>query len=122
MRRHLCAMNFRNNLDSAAMRRFGIKVKFDYLDANQAWEMFVTTLDELCIKGTSPEQMARLKSALSNLCNLAPGDFNAAKQCLELMNERDMAAGLLKTLQSESRLKPDGGRQAMGFAKFQGMR
>ena len=113
----LCATNFRENLDSAAMRRFGLKVKFDYLDAGQSWLMFVRTLTDAGADGPSPGDDARIKRELSALSNLAPGDFTAAKQRMELMGENASADDLLKTLREESRLKPNGGRKRIGFTQ-----
>lgn len=112
----VCATNFRESLDSAALRRFGLKIRFDYLNAEQSWLMFVGTLAALGGGSPSVSDTARIKQELSALRNLTPGDFNAAKQRFELLGEAISVDGFLEALQEESRLKPDGNRRPIGFA------
>ncbi len=113
----LCATNFRENLDSAALRRFGLKVKFDYLNAGQSWLMFIRTLADLGGDGPSPGDETRIKQELSALTNLTPGDFAATKQRFELLSEDVSFEGLLEALREESHLKPDGNRRPIGFTE-----
>jgi hypothetical protein len=113
----LCATNFRENLDSAAMRRFGLKIRFDYLTCDQTWLMFERTLATLGGDSLPATDTARIQRELSALRNLTPGDFTAAKQRFELLGEHGSADDLLEALQEESRLKPDGNRKPIGFAE-----
>lgn len=113
----LCATNFRENLDSAALRRFGLKIRFDYLNPEQLWLMFVRTLAALGGGSPSASDTARVKQELTALRNLTPGDFNATKQRLDLLGEAVCVDELLKALKEESRLKPDGNRRAIGFVE-----
>jgi transitional endoplasmic reticulum ATPase len=112
----LCATNFRENLDSAALRRFGLKIRFDYLNPEQSWLMFIRTLAALGGGSPSVSDTARIQRELSALRNLTPGDFNSAKQRYELLGEAVSVDGFLEALQEESRLKPDGNRRPIGFA------
>ena len=107
----ICATNFREHLDSAAMRRFGIKIEFRYLNAEQVWRLFMQTLDE---PGVAANEENDLRHRLISLTNLTPGDFLAARQCVEMEDDPVTPETLLEKLKSESRLKPDGGKP-IGF-------
>jgi len=63
-----------NDLDQASLRRFAIKVEFDYLKPEQAINM----LDQESI--AKPALAGA--SAIAMLSNLAPGDFAAVKKTL----------------------------------------
>ncbi len=67
----ICSTNLMNDLDQASLRRFAIKVKFDYLKPDQAWKM----LKKECVGKAT----ARDREAISAMANLAPGDFAAVK-------------------------------------------
>ncbi len=112
----LCATNFIDHLDTASIRRFGLKVRFDYLKVEQRCVMF----EEFCsgLGGGPMDDLTRAKvhRALAGLSNLTPGDFSAVRQRAGLLGETAMATALLEALREESSLKPDGQKRKIGFA------
>ena len=65
--------NLMDGLDQAALRRFDLKVKFDFLRANQAWELLSRHCKGLGLPQPKPDEQARI----SRLASLTPGDFAA---------------------------------------------
>lgn len=65
--------NLMEGLDQAALRRFDLKVKFDFLRADQAWELLTRHCEGLGLLQPQPEEHARV----SRLVSLTPGDFVA---------------------------------------------
>lgn len=64
--------NLMKHLDQAALRRFDLKVKFDYLNSQQAWKLLERCCAQLKLAKPSP----KLKVAIRNLTILTPGDFS----------------------------------------------
>ncbi len=69
----IATTNLMENLDKASLRRFDLKLKFDFLKPQQAWEMFVMYHKELAIK----EIDKTLKKEFLHVKQLTPGDFAA---------------------------------------------
>lgn len=111
----ICSTNFMENLDIASLRRFGLKIHFDYLKSEQSWKLFLSTLEELggeILDELSPTQIQR---ELANLANLTPGDFTAITQQWAMLDKPVSPSNLLETVQQESRLKLDGPKRSIGF-------
>jgi transitional endoplasmic reticulum ATPase len=105
----IASTNLMASLDSAALRRFDLKINFDYLQPPQAWMLFCDALQNL---GLTPDP--NLEPPLARLGCLTPGDFaNVARQS-RLRHIAD-ARGFLDRLSSECAAKPDGRRRAIGF-------
>jgi len=106
----IASTNLMDELDQAALRRFDLKLKFGYLRAGQAWELFVRQCAALSIPAPSRE----LKSALDRLAILTPGDFAAVARQHRF---RPIAtpAVLLAALEQECLVKDDGQRKLIGF-------
>jgi transitional endoplasmic reticulum ATPase len=101
--------NLMDWIDQAALRRFDIKAKFDFLNSTQAWEL----LCRYCAADGRAEPSLELRSRLSRLANLTPGDFAVVArrtrfEGLESVSDR------LEALESESALK-NGGKHPIGF-------
>ncbi|NMV37880.1 AAA family ATPase [Ralstonia insidiosa] len=69
----VASTNLMDGLDQAALRRFDLKVKFTYLKAGQAWDLFCRHCQALAFTPPSWDLQARL----GRLQNLTPGDFAA---------------------------------------------
>ncbi len=110
----IAATNFLDTLDPASLRRFGVKVGFDYLDEDQRLALFRQSLASA--GGDSAPLPEPVAAALRRLSNLTPGDFAAVRRRQELLDAPPTAADLLAALAEESRLKPDGTKRAIGFA------
>lgn len=69
----IASTNLMGDLDEAALRRFDMKVRFDYLDAEQARTLFTKACEQLGVAPPDAADLARL-----NLPSvLTPGDFAA---------------------------------------------
>jgi len=105
----IASTNLMTSLDSAALRRFDLKIRFDYLKPEQAWALFVDTRMQL---GIEDEQ--ELEASIARLTCLAPGDFANVVRQARLRPVRSSIA-LLQCLRSECEMKPEGRHQRIGF-------
>lgn len=95
-----CATNFSQNMDSAVMRRFNYKIKFDFLAEDAKELLFVKMLgDKLNEKLTDDEI-----SCIRKIPNLTPGDFKVVRQ-KNFFSESLTAAMLIEQLKMESAYK-----------------
>ena len=69
----IASTNLRDNLDQAALRRFDIKIRFDYLLPQQSWSLLESYCNTLNLD--APDKA--LEARLGRLHNLTPGDFAA---------------------------------------------
>lgn len=69
----IATTNLMDNLDRASLRRFDLKLEFDYLKAQQAWNMFLLYCKDLNLKQPSNS----LQQTVKALRYLTPGDFAA---------------------------------------------
>jgi len=67
----IASTNLMTCLDQASLRRFDLKIKFDYLKPEQSWRLLTQQCKNLGISVPSKT----LKSTLNILNNLTPGDF-----------------------------------------------
>ena len=97
-----CTTNFRENLDSATLRRFTFKITLDYLTPGQSNSAFSTyfALD------APPE--------LEDFTNLTPGDFAVVFRKAEILGYLQDPKGLAKLLAAEAEAKPNH-RRRIGF-------
>lgn len=98
----VCTTNLLETLDSASLRRFTFKVRFDYLTTEQARVAFMHFF------GRQPP------SQLDQIGLLTPSDFALVKKRAELGGFADDDAGLCDLLLQEASIKPDFRRSA-GF-------
>ena len=78
--------NWMDKMDMACLRRFSHKVKFDYLTADQRWNLFV---QEYCRLGGTVEEAQSVEDQIRRMEGLTPGDFavvvrNQATLCVNL--------------------------------------
>lgn len=105
----IASTNLMDRLDAAAMRRFDMKVHFDYLRPDQAWAMFEDAARRL---GIEPDPMVH--GTLSSLGDLTPGDFATVLRQARL--SRPSSAGdLVCRLEAECQVKPEHRRKPIGF-------
>lgn len=69
----IASTNLMDGLDQAALRRFDLKVKFDFLRPEQASELFQRYCKQLNLDAPSTDLLAKL----ARLAHLTPGDFAA---------------------------------------------
>jgi len=105
----IASTNLMEHLDTAALRRFDLKIEFRYLKPEGAWALFQDTASSL---GLDVEESDRLK--LGRVRNLSPGDFaNVMRQ--SRLRPIKSAAQLLDQLKAEVALKPESRTKSLGF-------
>lgn len=112
----ICATNFIEQLDPAAMRRFAVKVRFDPLRGEQVHALFADMLSALKIGPLPEHEQQRLSRELNSLSGLTPGDFNAARKALDLGAYPATVQGFLDALGEELACKPGLLKRRIGFA------
>lgn len=105
----MASTNLMDDLDPAALRRFDLKVRFDFLKPEQAWEL----LRRQCVSLELADPMHDLRPHLDRLGNLTPGDFAAvARQ--HRFRPIESAVALVTALVGECALK-EGSHAGIGF-------
>lgn len=105
----IASTNLMNGLDEAALRRFDLKVKFDYLRPSQAWDLFEIHRQALDL----PKPESSNRSVVERISNLTPGDFAAVTRQHRFRPIGSVTA-LIAALESECRIKKDN-RKSVGF-------
>ncbi len=72
----ICATNFMSALDCAALRRFNIKLEFDYLKPEGIMAFYMRFLNGLTCRALSRKESAELAA----MTQLTPGDFKVVYQ------------------------------------------
>lgn len=108
----VCTTNFRNTLDTAAMRRFTLKVEFAYAKTEQIGILYNSLLRPLA---AGEPDSALLGELYAQKC-LAPGDFHAVRSQFFLREPEETShEELVRALLREQRLKLEAAGKAMGF-------
>jgi SpoVK/Ycf46/Vps4 family AAA+-type ATPase len=105
----IASTNLMDGLDQAALRRFDLKVKFDYLRPAQAWDLFEVHRESLGL----PEPDATARYTVERFGNLTPGDFAAVTRQNRFRPLGSVDA-LVAALEAECRIKKDN-RKPLGF-------
>jgi transitional endoplasmic reticulum ATPase len=98
----VCTTNLMEKLDQASLRRFAFKVKFDFLNPDQRWKMF---LNELVRLGGNSEFDTNWESQVRGLDKLTPGDFSVAARQFDVMDIQVTPGELFRLLQEECNVK-----------------
>lgn len=106
----ICTTNLVEELDQAAMRRFPFKVRFDWVRADQAVELFLSTLGTFVPRATSEQ----VSAALAGLTRLAPGDFAAVSRRVVWMKRAWTVEALAHELREEITSRRDKARVGFG--------
>ncbi|MGO4999467.1 AAA family ATPase [Oceanisphaera sp. W20_SRM_FM3] len=119
------ATNFMSHLDSAALRRFDFKIRFNFFNTEQAWQYFNTQLGlSQCLSLGSglninqqfyEQKVAHLYPLLCKLSQLTPGDFATVARRHKVMGEKLSPDSLLAGLQQEHSLKTADQSKPIGF-------
>ena len=98
----MCATNFVDNLDSAAMRRFNHKVKFGYMTGESNLKLFKSVLlplSDQCVSESDRQELLAMR-------NLTPGDFKVVYQ-RNIFTGKENLNELINQLKSEIQYKKD---------------
>ncbi len=96
----IASTNLMAGLDTAALRRFDIKLAFGYLKPDQAWRLFCRECDGLGL----PTPEIALKARLAYLTNATPGDFAAIRR-QHRFHPFGTPVDMISTLEAECSLK-----------------
>jgi len=107
----IASTNLIEGLDEASLRRFDLKVRFDYLLPKQAWALLVR---QAVVLGLSPPSAEDHGRRLNQLDHLTPGDFAAVARQHRFRPLVDTAK-LVQALEDEVVLKRQGSARRMGF-------
>lgn len=105
----IASTNLMEGLDQAALRRFDLKVKFDFLRPDQSRAL----LRRHCTKLALPAPQSAVLARLQQLRKLTPGDFAAVVRQHRFYPIKS-AAAFVAALEAECALK-DGAKAAIGF-------
>ena len=106
----IASTNLMHDLDQAALRRFDLKVQFDYMLSLQAWRLFGLHCAEMGLP--VPTELHR--SRLGRLGTLTPGDFAAVVR-RHRFSPLGTLDDFLRALEGECSVKAGGSRKAIGF-------
>jgi SpoVK/Ycf46/Vps4 family AAA+-type ATPase len=105
----VASTNLMEGLDPAALRRFDLKVKFDFLQPGQSIELLRRHCAENALPAPTPVDEGRL----SRLHALTPGDFAAVRR-QHRFRPATSATAWVAALEAECELKT-GPKRAIGF-------
>jgi SpoVK/Ycf46/Vps4 family AAA+-type ATPase len=104
----VASTNLMEGLDHATLRRFDLKVRFDYLRCEQAHALFLRHCAGLGLPEPTSQQLTRL----AGLKKLTPGDFATVARQNRFHPIRS-SGDLLNALEAECAAK--NGARAIGF-------
>ncbi len=105
----IASTNLMDDLDSAALRRFDLKVKFDFLRHEQAWDLLLRHCHAMGL----PEPEGTLCRQMAQMDKLTPGDFATVTRQHRFRPIHSPTA-FVAALQDECAVK-DGGSKVIGF-------
>ena len=112
-----CTTNLLDELDKAVLRRFALRIGFDYLEASKLEAMFEAVLRPLLPPGLAPPDLA---ARLERCGRLAPGDFAVVARRARLLGLPITGEWLLGELALEAGSRGDVARRPAGFTAVPG--
>ncbi|MEY6431177.1 AAA family ATPase [Thioalkalicoccus limnaeus] len=109
----IASTNLLETLDAAALRRFDLKIRFDYLRPDQAWTLFRATLRQ---GGGRLTQPTLWQTRLARLEHLTPGDFAGLARRQRLVATPWTPQTLFDALTAEIHLSQRATGRSIGFA------
>ena len=108
----ICSTNLMDSLDTASLRRFDLKIKFDFLKPKQSWQLFSSLLTEQGVTFTRKEHWQR---ELAKYSSLTPGDFATVVRKSRISSVHLSPESLLGDLAKEAIFKRSGSERRIGF-------
>ena len=99
----IASTNFMDNFDSAAMRRFDVKLELKPLTEEQSLQMFKEVLKKASNKQLDDETF---RNQIKGLDQLTPGDFAAVSRKIDIMGIEPTPELLINNLKEECSYKP----------------
>ncbi|HHC73902.1 MAG TPA: AAA family ATPase, partial [Thiothrix sp.] len=110
-----CTTNLMENLDQASIRRFDLKIKFDYLKPTQNWLLFQQVLQDCGSVIINAEDQFYWEKKVMALQGVTPGDFATVSRQNRFSKQTLGAEQLFKGLEREIRFKQYGAFKGIGF-------
>ena len=107
-----CTTNLMETLDQASLRRFDLKIKFDYLKPEQNWTLFKQTLQDY---QETERELDTWEKTIRSLQGVTPGDFATVARQNRFSGKPLDAKALLKGLEREIKFKQYGAFKGIGF-------
>jgi len=107
----ICSTNLITTLDAASIRRFDLKIEFDYLKSTQVWTLFKQVLHDKGVADIDDHWQTKL----SQLSHLTAGDFSTVVRQRKLFDDALDAKILYDALANESSFKQLGQSKSIGF-------
>jgi transitional endoplasmic reticulum ATPase len=102
----ICTTNLMTRIDKAALRRFDFKVQFDYLTAEQRWNLFAQESQRLGAPLPEDKMMlSALKQQMQRLTQLTPGDFAVLNRQAKFQEQPFELTQMLTILEQECTAK-----------------
>jgi len=108
----IATTNLMDNLDKASLRRFDLKLEFNYLKLEQSWKMFKKFAKDLKLSKVDKS----FQRELSSLKQLTPGDFAAVVRQNRFRPIKDIK-DFISRLKDEVEIKNIDINPKMGFIK-----
>ncbi len=108
----VCSTNLMDNLDQASLRRFDLKIKFDYLKPDQGWELFQQVIADYNSRIKDKDACEKKVRALRGL---TPGDFATVVRQSRYAPVKLDAESLIDGLKREIEFKDKGKFKNIGF-------
>lgn len=107
-----CATNTLPRLDAAALRRFSVKMAFDYLDGDGVLAFYRRMLSDLATRELGEGETRQLRQ----MELLAPGDFKVVRQQRLMLGDPAEPTALIAALTQEAEVKSGGrSKSRIGF-------
>ena len=107
-----CTTNLMETLDQASLRRFDLKIKFDYLKPEQSWTLFKQTLKDY---QEAENELEDWQKKVRGLQGVTPGDYATVARQNRFSGKPLEAKALYKGLQREIEFKQYGAFKGIGF-------
>jgi SpoVK/Ycf46/Vps4 family AAA+-type ATPase len=111
----IMSTNFMDHLDSAALRRFDFKIRFNYLDFDQSWSFFNRLLGMHQSQPFAAINVAGYETRLKRLSQLTPGDFATVERRAKVLAEPLTPETLMAGVEQEHAIKTRHQGRAIGF-------
>ncbi len=108
----VCSTNLMDNLDQASLRRFDLKIKYDYLKPEQGWELFQQVIADYNAVIDDKDDWEKKVRALRGL---TPGDFATVVRQSRYAPVKLDTQSLLDGLKREIEFKDKGKFKNIGF-------
>jgi len=108
----VCSTNLMDTLDTASLRRFDLKVKFDFLQPKQAWNLFKAVFQQ---RGVKLSRSKYWREKLKKYSLLTPGDFATVVRKSRISGQELCPESLLEGLAGEMAFKQTSSGRQIGF-------